>query len=242
MPTNMEQRLRLPASQCPALVASLKSRVGVVVTHPWGLLGGNMFNNVVTAVVLYFQRLGISTLRFNFGGSQIGRGYSQVEQVVEAAKYLLQMENTSYILLVGYSYGSLIAGSASAKIPECVGSVSVAPPWSVKHWLLCFNSDFHLSQAKKRHDLRRLMVLGNKDNFTDEKSFMKGVETFPEETTTGAVLKGADHFFARREKDLLNIVGQWIVNTYPECQGNLSNFANSEIMTNPGGVGGDVVR
>jgi alpha/beta superfamily hydrolase len=85
MPSQFETEVQI--KDCPALVADLHSRVAVVVTHPWGPLGGNLQNNVVLAAVLYFQKSRITTLRFDFAGSQIGRGHYQVQQVCDAAHY-----------------------------------------------------------------------------------------------------------------------------------------------------------
>jgi len=197
-----------------------------------------MHNNVVVAAILYFQTLRITTLRFDFVGSQIGRGYSQVSQVQEAAQFLLDGKHLqdscsgnkppSYILLVGYSYGSLITASASATIPKCIGYISVAPPVSVQHWLLCFNGNYHSTQAHKRTALPRLLILGSRDNFTTEQAFRDLVASFDKDTTTGAVLKGADHFFRHREKDLMSIIGQWLVNTYTACNGDPTKLAKLE--------------
>lgn len=194
-----------------------------------------MHNNVVVAAVLYFQSLGITTLRFDFDGSQIGNGNSQVLQVEEAARFLLEGKHSllpttpssspsssknnaipmptppSYILLVGNSYGSLITASASATIPRCIGCISIEPPVSVAHWLLCFHSNYHFNRARHRTLLPRLLVLGSRDNFTSESAFQEFVTSFPTTTTTtttGAILKGADHFFAKREKDLMNGTGR----------------------------------
>ena len=194
-----------------------------------------MHNNVVVATALYFQKLGMTTARFDFVGSQIGRGYIQVEQVAQVAKSLLNGEFTdtdskpTNILLVGYSYGSLITGSASVDIPECIACVSISPPFAVQHWLLMFHSNYHLERASQRENLPRLLVIGDKDNFTSSAKFKDIVETrFPVETTTGAVIKGADHFFVRREKDLMNVVGQWLLTTFPQCQGDLRNLGKME--------------
>ena len=184
-----------------------------------------MQNNVVVAVSYWFRKLGVTTLRFNFVGTQIGRGHKQVDQVKEAADFLLQGKHLNTpqqsdissqkkrkapesILLVGYSYGSLICGSATPSIPQCVGLIMIAPPLAVRHWLYLMNGNYHLAQARKRVSMNRLFVIGSKDNFTSEKIFREIVDTFPEASSTGAVLKGADHFFARREKDLMDIVGK----------------------------------
>lgn len=245
MPSKLEQSTLIPSCDAPALVADLGSRVAVIVTHPWGPLGGSMHNNVVAAVVLFFQKLGVTTLRFNFVGLQIGRGNRQVKQVEDAANFLLegkhiqeqqatesaqtQTRPPSYILLVGYSYGSLITGSATAKIPRCIGFISIAPPISVGHWLTLFNANYHLEQARKRTSLPRLMVIGAQDNFTSEDIFMDTVASFPSESTTGAILKEADHFFAHREKDLMAIVSQWLLTAYPACNNDVHNFAQLEL-------------
>ena len=159
-----------------------------------------MNNNIVQGICLWFQRLQITTMRFDFCGSQIGRGYRQVQQVQEAAKFMLGEEHLSpqerlnegvvvpkYILLVGYSYGSIISASASASIPTCIGVVSIAPPLAVRHWLYVFHGNYHLEQAKKRQDLPRLMVIGSEDNFTSEEIFQEVVKAFPENSTTGAI-------------------------------------------------------
>eukprot|EP00980_Cylindrotheca_fusiformis_P003616 scaffold812_cov124-Cylindrotheca_fusiformis.AAC.8 len=154
----------LPESKSPSKIAYFEnSSLAVIVAHPWGMLGGNLHNNVVLAVVQYFQRLGITTARFDFCGSQLGRGYRQIDQVKEMADILLSGSSSSgstttstpwnrptskeedqqqqkqqrfptRILLVGYSYGSIICGSASAKIPQCIGTVWIAPPFG--EWIL----------------------------------------------------------------------------------------------------------
>lgn len=243
-----ESHIISPSNIIHANIADCNSRLAVIVTHPWGPLGGNMHNNVVVAAVLYFHKLQITTLRFNFAGSQIGRGNNQVSQVEQAADYLLSGKHLkqqqqqqqdeddepslskppSYILLCGYSYGSLICASASATIPKCIGCISIAPPVSVQHWLLCFNGNYHQSQARKRTTLPRLLILGSRDNFTSQEAFRELVTSLPKETTTGAVLKGADHFFHHREKDCMSIIGTWLVTTYPQCHGDASLLAKCE--------------
>jgi len=243
MPSRAEKAVTLPGCGCEALVANQKSRLAVILTHPWGPLGGNLHNNVVAAAALYFQRLEITTVRFNFVGSQLwGRGHPQVQQLQEVAALLLAgelfhsdeddgnddaVDAPECVLLVGYSYGSLIASSASANIERCVGVVSIAPPFGVQHWLLLFNGDYHLRQASQRDNLPRLFLLGSKDNFTSEERFKETLEQrFPNDT--GAVLKDADHFFARREKDVMDVIGEWLGKTFAQCRGDLRALRDIE--------------
>jgi hypothetical protein len=66
MPSKFEHYLiHITKYNTDAYVANLYSTNGVIVTHPWGVLGGNMHSNVVNAIAYYFQRLGITTIRFN---------------------------------------------------------------------------------------------------------------------------------------------------------------------------------
>jgi uncharacterized protein len=232
MPASVKERkFSLPDSGSKAQVADLGSDLAVIVTHPWGPLGGNMNNNVVLAIVVWFQRLRITTMRFDFSGHQIGKGDRQVQQVKEAATFLLNgghLEGSSLhpsqlqaaatgnkqttkppksILLVGYSYGSIISASASVEIPQCIGVAMISPPLAVRHWLYMFHGNHHLEQARKS-GLPLLMILGSRDNFTGEDAFMEVVHSMPTTTTTGAVLKDADHFFRGREQDLMDVMGE----------------------------------
>lgn len=221
----------------PCRVADLGSKVAVLVTHPWGPLGGNLHNNVVVAAVLYFQRLGLTTCRFDFCGSQIGFGHSQVDQVKEVADKLLNGDfcqshtpPPKSILLIGYSYGSLITTSASAKIPECIASVAISPPFGVQMWLLMFSSATHLqAAADQAPNLPRLFIMGDQDNFTSERTLRTTLKQyFPQALSTAAVVQGADHFWVRRERDVLAVVAQWLLSTFAQCQGDLSNLCKLE--------------
>ncbi|CAB9505371.1 X-Pro dipeptidyl-peptidase (S15 family) [Seminavis robusta] len=224
-----EQSIVLPTSNAPGLLSDMESDLAVVLTHPWGPLGGNMHNNVVIAGARHFQRLGITTLRFDFVGWQLSWGTFQAQQVVEAANYLTENTKATKIMLVGYSYGSLLAASASAQVDAVVASVSIAPPWSVKHWLLLFNSNHHLNQAKQKENLPRLCLLGDNDNFTTEQVFWKTLEGFPADSTTGKILPNADHFFRGRESDVMKEIEEWLLKIFPKCQGDPKKLASAEV-------------
>ena len=88
-----------------------------------------------------------------------------------------------------------------------------------KNWLLLFNAGHHVRQAQKRTTLPRLFVIGTEDNFSSQKSFRDFVDAFPHDATSDALIKHADHFFNGNEKDLMNVVGQWLLTTYEEVLG-----------------------
>lgn len=215
MSSSQEVSYTLPDSGSPSRIAYFEeSSLAVIVTHPWGPLGGNLENHVVANVVQFFQRVKVTTMRFDFCGSQIGRGYSQIDQVKEAANVLLKgtfLSSSSssqnlprQILLVGYSYGSIICASATASIPECIGMIWIAPPLGVRRWLYLFAGNTHLELARKRPKMPQLMIMGSKDNFTSVKDFQAVANTMPK-AVSASVLKGIDHFFgsSAKLKDLL---------------------------------------
>jgi len=271
MPSVKERKFILPDSGSKAQISDSESNLAVVVTHPWGPLGGNMNNNVVLAIVVWFQRLNITTMRFNFCGSQLGSGDRQIAQVKEACNFLLTGQHQNirtstsisssaakperkilsttkidcrtvpkFILLLGYSYGSVISASAGNIIPQCIGTVMISPPLAVRHWLYLFQGNYHLEQAR-RTGLPLLMMIGSKDNFTSEDSFMDTVRTMPQNTTTGAVLKGADHFYYKREKDIMDIIGHWILNVFPQCNGDLRALSQADFRDfEPPAIGSNV--
>jgi uncharacterized protein len=209
------------------LLADYGSDVAVMITHPWGLLGGNKYNNVVVAAALFFQSLHMTTLRFDFTGNDIGFGTRQVRQLEQMAMAVVEQTAATKILLVGYSYGSIIAASCCT-IPGLIGLIAIAPPFGVAHWLFCFHSEYHLRQAQQHQpDLPRLFVIGDADTFTDVATF----ETTLRKWYAGAssvVLKGVDHFFRRKEKELMDVIGAWLLNAFPHCQGELKKLAMYE--------------
>jgi uncharacterized protein len=199
------------------------SNLAVIVTHPWGPLGGSLSNNVVASAVRYFQSLGITTLRFNFTGSQIGQGTTQVDQLREIASRLLEGSLSSFadslvptkLLLCGYSYGSIISATASAFIPQVIAIISIAPPYGVARWLLCFNQQYHFDQAASRKDIHRLFVMGDQDNFTAEAQLRSIIQEYfqGDKRTTLIVMPDVDHFFGgAKAHECLELVGDWFRN------------------------------
>lgn len=228
----------LPSSyNAEGRLADLGSSLAVVVTHPWGPLGGNYHNNVVHAVVSYFQKLGCTTLRFNFQGSQIGFGSPQVNQMRGICEKLLAGNGCEKgaprkLLLVGYSYGSLISTSASADLglSSVMATVSIAPPFGVQHWLLLFQSSHHMKKAAAITDMPRLFIMGDQDNFTSVDTFSKTVERDFATTVRkeARIIENVDHFFHRQEGEAVKLIGEWLLSlTGVEDLGQLATLYNT---------------
>ena len=104
----------------------------VVVTHPHPLYGGEMDNPVVTMLARAYQRLGYSTLRFNFrgvgmSGGDYGDGIGEQEDVRAAAAYLGGLGKT-VTDLAGYSFGAWVNLSLDPPLATVRRQMLVAPP------------------------------------------------------------------------------------------------------------------
>jgi alpha/beta superfamily hydrolase len=104
----------------------------VVITHPHSLYGGEMDNPVVATLTGVYQRLGYTTLRFNFrgvgasgGGYDDGRG--EQDDVRAAAAYLAGLGRT-VTDLAGYSFGAWINLRLNPPVATVRRQVLVAPP------------------------------------------------------------------------------------------------------------------
>ena len=103
-----------------------------LITHPHPLYGGAMSNPVVTTLAEVYQRLGYSTLRFNFrgvgaSGGDYGDGAGEQDDVRAAAAYLSGLGKT-VTDLVGYSFGAWVNLGLNPPLASVVRQVLIAPP------------------------------------------------------------------------------------------------------------------
>ncbi|MBP1747500.1 MAG: alpha/beta hydrolase family protein [Deltaproteobacteria bacterium] len=101
----------------------LKSKkAGVVICHPHPLYGGNMYNNVVSAIEDGYAAQGFSTLIFNFRGvgnseGEYDEGEGEVRDATAAYKYLAEhLDGDAWITLAGYSFGAWVISRSSLEI------------------------------------------------------------------------------------------------------------------------------
>ena len=167
--------------------------LGVVCLHPWGPLGGSRDDPHVLTAANFFAGRGCHTCRVDFRGG-VGRGHGSVADAVAAAA-ALRDGGCQRIVVVGYSYGSLIAIRAAAKLPDCVGWVAVNPPLSYAWFLYSFCSDH--AAAARASTLPKMLLHATEDVFCSNSSFDSFVETVPEPRTIVRV-EGASHFDVRR--------------------------------------------
>ncbi|MBM4259342.1 MAG: alpha/beta fold hydrolase [Deltaproteobacteria bacterium] len=164
------------------------AKIGAVVCHPHPLYGGEMRNNVVSALVDAFQAAGIATLRFNFRGvgnseGEHDEGNGEVDDVKAAVTYLLSRQAVPTVVVAGYSFGSMVglrAGAADDRVHKLIG---VALPIGMR------DASF-LHSVKKA----KLLISGDHDNYSPVPG-LNDLITKMSEPKSLVIVDGADHFF-----------------------------------------------
>jgi len=181
-------------------------RTAVIICHPHPLFGGNMYNNVVSALFYTLPERGMLTLRFNFrgvGGSQGKYDYGIGEKIdVNAViKYLkMKFPQLKEVIVAGYSFGAWVSSLATAEGGCANALVMIAPP------ITLFNFDC-LRNVKKP----KFFIIGDFDEFVPLKDFMAFYEMIPAPKRY-VVLRGADHFFYGHELEIAKTVADLLNN------------------------------
>jgi len=185
----MEQRIYFESDthRLEGLHVTGSNGMGVVITHPHPLYGGDMQNGVVTCIAQAYQRRGYTTLRFNFRGvgaseGRYDHGNGEKRDVLAALAYL-QETGVRKIDLAGYSFGAWVNAGVGCGAAAIQNMVMVSPPVAfIDHGSLgtlpCLS----------------LIVTGSRDDLAPADQIQSLVPQWNE----GAELKiidGADHFY-----------------------------------------------
>jgi len=169
------------------LLCTMPGDRGVVITHPHPLYGGNMYNNVVEALVRIYKLAGYTTLRFNFRsvGSSEGEydnGVGEQEDVKAALHYLTQ-RGKKVLDLAGYSFGSWVNALAISEVETVDRMVMISPPVA----FMDFNSVGLTPQIQ-------LVVAGSQDQIAPPKLIENMLPTWNPRAHL-EIIDGADHFY-----------------------------------------------
>lgn len=213
----LEARYRLPQPKTPA-ISSITTPLFLVFAHPWGSLGGNLHNNVVTELYEYFhETYGFGVLRFNFSGvgRSSGRGsWTGVREQRDARsviKFIQSISPSAKIVIVGYSYGSMITSSIATEFPGTVIAVAaISYPLSVAWALSLFNAGKFLAPLQTENALPKFFITGTRDQFTSANKLVKSVQTMTEPKKM-VVLEAMDHFWFEHEMKIVGELEKWLL-------------------------------
>ncbi len=152
----------------------------ILLCAPHPHLGGDMENNVITALGSVLAENGFATLRFNYRG--VGNSESRLNNIAEVYEYWEEVLNTdnfsdaivdatsaiNYLettvgtktkLIVGYSFGAILAIMLSVNNPNIGAFASISTPFNrfdttllidckKSKFFICADNDFAVSMAE----------------------------------------------------------------------------------------------
>ncbi len=181
--------------------------------HPH--LGGDMENNVITALGNVLAEKGFATLRFNYrgvGGSEsrldnIAEVYEYWEEILNnddcsdaivdatsAIDYLESTVGTNRLFITGYSFGAIVAMMLSVENTNIRAFASISTPFGR------FDTTF-LSDCKKP----KLFICADNDFAASIEEVEKGMLNVLEPKMLD-VIESCDHFYIDRESEIANRV------------------------------------
>jgi alpha/beta superfamily hydrolase len=179
------------------------SEGSIIICHPHPLFGGNMYNNVVTAIVRIAAMWDFTSLRFNFRGvgestGKFGGGTSEQGDVKGAVDYLEERKNPPTIVIAGYSFGAIAGLPVGADDERIKALIGVAPP------LEMFDFGFLRGCPKPK-----LFVCGDRDTICPPSKMEEFFETLSEPKWL-RILPGIDHFYYDRKGLLEGAIGDFL--------------------------------
>ncbi|MFX0058608.1 MAG: alpha/beta hydrolase [Candidatus Hodarchaeota archaeon] len=173
----------------------------VLICHPHPQFGGDMYNNVVSAIFNLLTQNQISALRFNFRG--VGEsngshtsGSGELTDVKTCIDYLMNQKDFKKIFICGYSYGAAIGCSAVNYSEKVIGYCAISFPWDfmgIKYK--------ELAQTEKP----KLFIQGDRDDIANYSRFKSHYE-FYQNPKKYVIIEGADHFYWGYEDQLANVM------------------------------------
>ncbi len=187
------------ALKLEAMLNEIPGEHGVVVTHPHPLYGGNMHNNVVSAIVQAYRQAGYSTLRFNFRGTGASEGEHEngigEQQDVEAALAYLSDLGKRVIDLAGYSFGAWVNTLVLANVDQINRLILVSPPMA----LLDFSN---LDCIERVREKIGLIVVGDSDEIAGQPNVIDQKIKSWNPASVFRIIPGADHFYSGKTVEL----------------------------------------
>ena len=184
-----EEKVHFKSADCDieGLYQDGHSGMGVAITHPHPLYGGDMYNPVVEAIVMAYQKKGFATLRFDFRGTGNSTG-SHAQGIgeqtdVAAAVAFLKSRGIEHVHLSGYSFGTWVNAMAVTGGLDIETMTMVAPPVA----FMDFGKDIRLPPLF-------FVVAGGRDEFGPPKLIRPALGLWNPDARL-EILPDADHFF-----------------------------------------------
>ncbi len=167
----------------------IKGPIPVILCHPHPLYGGDMHNNVVSALFQEFMKHNVPVIRFNFRGAGESTGahaggigeIDDVQAVIEAFSKIAKQDRA---FVAAYSFGAAVGAVAAAEMAMVIGYAAIAMPF-----------DLFPEHARRMNCAKpKLFVQGTEDNIADYSRLHVNAKKLSNPVEFREI-RGADHFF-----------------------------------------------
>ena len=187
----------------------------ILLCPPHPHLGGDMENNVITALCSALAENGFAALRFNYRGvgsseskqGNIAEVYEYWEVILNnddcsdaivdatsALNYLESTVDTKRIFIAGYSFGAIVAMTLSVENADIRAFASISTPFGR------FDTAF-LSDCKKQ----KLFICADNDFASSLEETENGMMNISEPKILD-IMHDCDHFYIDKEQEIANKV------------------------------------
>ncbi len=180
----------------------------VIVCHPHPIYGGDMMNNVVTAICEELNNNSIAAFRFNFrgvGNSQgsFGGGIDEQEDVKAALDYVLSQSiiDDKRVGLAGYSFGGGVTLPVAIQNEQIKILVLISPALDYSGW-----------EQLVEYNNQKYVVFGDADTVVPLEGFKRYMKI--SEPGQYRLISGADHFWWSYEEELARQVVNFFVDGF----------------------------
>jgi alpha/beta superfamily hydrolase len=197
-PIQLEGILHLPAGK-------EEKGPGAVICHPHPLYGGSMEVPLVIAIAEELAQRSVVALRFNFRGvghsqGTYADGEGEMADVAGALDFVKSQERveSERLYLIGYSFGAGV-GLRQAENDPRIAAVAVVAPYveNPRESLL------------RSYTKPKLFLVGEGDTVCPTEWLQAFVAPLPEPKVL-CILPGTDHYFWGREREVAELVGEFL--------------------------------
>jgi uncharacterized protein len=203
-----------PAGRLEALLntGAENATHAALVCHPHPLYGGTLHNKVVFHAMKALNSFGYPVLRFNFRGAGLSQGEhdhgnDEVEDVRAAIDWL-DREFHLPLIFAGFSFGAAVGLRVACPDARVQAVIGLGLPVDAIDDRV-YEFEFLRECLKPK-----LFVSGDRDQFGPRAKLAKVVEALPKPKKL-VIVKGADHFFEGRLRELREAIETWIRESIP---------------------------
>lgn len=191
-PTQEQTSIAGPCGAIETLIDRVDSDRWAILCHPHPLYGGNMHDAVLATATGVLTAAGENCVRFNFRGTgasegEHDNGQGEVHDFIAVYEWVVATQTPAAVIAGGYSFGSIIAGRASATCGQVSKLILIAPPtrgMTLSDEIAC----------------PTIAIAGTHDDFID----LAALESLHDANAHFSIvhIEGADHFFSGHHQAL----------------------------------------